>query len=653
MKVAAEGPQTMMMGGWLPPFGIAFTVDLMGALFATVAGFVALACGVYAVASISTTERRYGFFPFLFLMMGGVSGAFLTGDIFNLYVWFEVLLIGSFGLLILGSEHEQLDGATKYCFLNLVGTTLFLITTGYLYGLFGTLNMADIAREERWRCQNTARSLTLAVLYLVAFAMKAAAFPLNFWLPASYHTPRFVVSALFAGLLTKVGVYAMIRVLLMLFPVEHASLAPLIAWVAALTMLVGALGALAQTDLRRLLNYVVIAGIGTIMAGLAVPEIAEVGASGVAHAATAAGAAARAAASTGLGSPAVVGLSGAIYYAIHSIVVMTALYLSAGVAAHLNGSSSLAEMGGLWRRHPLLAALMLIFLFSVSGLPPFSGFWPKLLLVRATIAVGLPWLAAMVLLSGFLLTIASARVFALAFWRPLPALARADTEEEARKIAEEQFNAPGPERPFALIPLLALAAFVVAAGVWPEWLLRLTDAAAAGIVDPSAYLASVFGGVIVRLSLINLVLALVWVVVTGSFSLLNLLFGFLLGAGALYLIRQQVGSVGYLSRARRITVLFLLFVKELFLSAWRVLVLVLTPRMDLKPGIFAYHLRVDSDFEITLLANLITLTPGTLSVDVSEDRSTLYVHAIDCADPGATRADIAHGFEAKIMEAFR
>ncbi|MEF2550512.1 proton-conducting transporter membrane subunit [Aurantimonas sp. A2-1-M11] len=487
VKVANDGTQTMMMGGWKPPFGIAFTVDLMGALFVTVTGFVALACGIYAVASISSTERRYGFYPFLFLMIGGVSGAFLTGDVFNLYVWLEVLLIGSFGLLILGSEHEQLDGATKYCFLNLVGTTLFLITTAYLYGVFGTLNMADIA-VKAGEMQGDSAVYVIAVMYLVAFSLKAAAFPLNAWLPASYHTPRFVVSALFAGLLTKVGVYGIIRVLMMLFPPEHQALAPLIAWIAGLTMLLGALGALAQTDLRRLLNYMVVAGIGTILAGLAIPQVASV------MVAQADGEATVAAAAT-MASATQTGLSGAIYYALHSIVVMTALYLAAGVAAQLNGSSSLAEMGGLWRRYPMLAALMLVFLFGVSGLPPFSGFWPKVALVRATIVADLPWLAATILFSGFLLTIASARVFALAFWRPLPAMAAVGNASDAREIERKRFQAPGPDKPLSLIPLLALAGFVVAAGIWPEWLARLTDAAAAGVLDPATYLQSVFGGV--------------------------------------------------------------------------------------------------------------------------------------------------------------
>jgi multicomponent Na+:H+ antiporter subunit D len=480
-QVAADGPRTMMMGAWKPPFGIAFTVDLMGALFLATAGLVALACGIYAVVSVPGTQRRFGFFPFLFLMMAGVSGAFLTGDVFNLYVWFEVLLIGSFGLIVLGSEHEQLDGATKYCFLNLVGTTLFLVATGFLYGVFGTLNMADIAVKAAARPVDGV-VVSIAVLYLTALCMKAAAFPLNAWLPSSYHTPRFVVSALFAGLLTKVGIYALIRILFMLFPPEQASLAPLIAWIAAATMLVGAFGALAQSDIRRLLNYVVIAGIGTIMAGLSLPAL-------VAPPAALADAASAIAAIAPLPSASAMaqqtGLSSAIFYALHSIVVMTALYLAAGVMVRRTGSASLHEMGGLWRRFPGFSVLVLVLLLAVSGLPPFSGFWPKLGLVRATLAGGMGWLAAAILVSGLMLTIASARVFALAFWRPSPV-----ADPIAATAAADR---PRPGRFYAGVPLVVLALVVIAAGLYPEPLAASTRAAAASVLDSTAFVRSVFG----------------------------------------------------------------------------------------------------------------------------------------------------------------
>ena len=443
-KVAIDGAVTMVMGRWLPPFGIAFSVDLLGATLALAAALMALAASIYALGEIGTSGRRYGFFPFLMLLLAGVSGAFLTGDVFNLYVWFEVLLISSFGLLILGSDREQIDGALKYAVLNLIATTLFLVSVGYLYAIFGTLNMADIAIKAR-AGGSTAPLMTLAGLFLLAFGMKAAAFPVNFWLPASYHTPRITVSALFAGLLTKVGVYALIRVLVMLLPVERTELGPVITVVAIATMLAGVLGALGSTDIRRMLGYIVISGIGTMLAGVA------------------------------LGSAE--GLSGAIFYALHSMVLMTALYLLAGEAARLGGSFSLVSLGGLYRRSGWFAGLSLVLFFAVSGLPPFSGFWPKVVLVKAALATGAWWLAAAILLAGFLTTIVFGRVFLLAYWRP---------------AADDRVVSAEPTKWQAGVPLFALTVLVVGFGLFPERLLHLTQVAAAGLEQPSAYLHSVF-----------------------------------------------------------------------------------------------------------------------------------------------------------------
>ncbi|MBR0556490.1 Na+/H+ antiporter subunit D [Ciceribacter sp. L1K23] len=445
VQVAQHGPVTMMMGRWLPPFGIAFTVDLTGALFALSAAIVALAGAIYATVDINGSGRRYGFYPFLLVLMAGVSGAFLTGDVFNLYVWFEVLLISSFGLLILGSEREQIDGAVKYAILNLIATTLFLITVGYLYAIFGTLNMADIARKAEG-LRGTAPMMTLAALFVLAFGMKAAAFPVNFWLPASYHTPRLVVSALFAGLLTKVGVYALLRIMVTLFPVEREELSFVIAVLAAFTMVLGALGALAQSDLRRMLGFVVISGIGYLLAGVAIGAVGS--------------------------------LSAALFYALHSIVLMTALYFVAGEARQLGGSYSLVALGGLWRTAPAFAAVSLALFFAASGLPPFSGFWPKALLVKASIDIGAWWLAASILVAGFVTTIAFGRVFLLAYWRP--AGETAPTPESAG-IAWVRLG-----------PLLVLSLLVVWFGLFPERLLVLTQTAAEGLIDPTAYLNSVF-----------------------------------------------------------------------------------------------------------------------------------------------------------------
>lgn len=443
--VSQNGPVTMVMGRWLPPFGIAFTADLTGVLFALTGAVVALAGSVHALSDIDGTGRRYGFYPFLLLLMAGASGAFLTGDIFNLYVWFEVLLISSFGLIVLGSEARQIDGAIKYAFLNLVATTLFLIATGYLYGIFGTLNMADIAVKAA-AGRADLPLMTLATLYLVAFGMKAAAFPVNFWLPASYHTPRVVVSALFAGLLTKVGIYALLRTLIMLFPIEREELSFVIALAGVATMLAGALGALGQSDIRRLLGYVVISGIGVMLVGLS------------------------------LGSPG--GVGGAIFYALHSMVVMTALYMVAGLAGRLAGTFDLNRLGGLHTRSALFSTLSLVLFFAVSGLPPFSGFWPKVMVAKAAMDIGAWWLVAAVFLTGFLTTIALGRVFALAYWRPA-----------GEALPEAAIPAS------ALLPLVALTALTVGFGLFPNALLATIQHAAQGLADPRAYIGSVFPGV--------------------------------------------------------------------------------------------------------------------------------------------------------------
>lgn len=449
-RVMTDGPLTMMMGRWLPPFGIAITVDITGALLALAAAIVAFCGALYARVEISTSGRRYGFYPLLMLLMAGVCGAFLTGDIFNLYVWFEVLLISSFGLLILGSEREQIDGALKYAVLNLMATTLFLITVGYLYAIFGTLNMADIALKVPLYA-GSAPLMTLSALFVLAFSMKAAAFPVNFWLPASYHTPRVVVSALFAGLLTKVGVYALLRVMVMLFPAEREALSLVIAIVAALTMILGAMGALAQNDIRRVLGFVVIAGIGNMMAGIAIGSNLAVGA--------------------------------AIFYALHSILLMTALYLVAGEIARIGGHFRLDRVAGLWVAAPLFGAVSLMLFFAASGLPPFSGFWPKALLVKASIDIGAWWLAASVLLSGFLTTIAFGRVFLFTFWRPVP------EGSEERPVSQPP---PLSDNFWRIAPIVILTGFVVWFGLFPDRLIVASQEAATGLLDPTGYIRSVF-----------------------------------------------------------------------------------------------------------------------------------------------------------------
>lgn len=459
VHVLREGGVTMVMGGWLPPFGIAFTVDALGATLTLIGAVVALCAGIFGTSTVDSTGRRYGFYPFLLLLMTGVSGAFITGDIFNLYVWFEVLLISSYGLLVLGNDRIQLDGAVKYGVLNLIGTNFFLIATGLLYGIFGTLNMADIATKVAALGTPASGTLaTVAALYFLAFAMKAAAFPVNFWLPASYHTPNIVVSAVFAGLLTKVGVYALIRVIVLVLPASRAYMADVISLVAIATLLTGAIGALAQSELRRLLGYLVIAGIGAMLAGVAVGTT--------------------------------LAISGAIFYAVHSIIVMTALYMAAGIMNMMAGSYDLRKLGGLYQKSAVFAAVFLVLAFAVSGLPPFSGFWPKVVLVDAAFQDGRAWLAAAILVSGFLTTLAMGRVWIFAFWRGGP-----EGTPDGQSVATPKAADTAPLSGGAVwLPLGILTALVVYFGLQPEWMLELSTRGASGVIEPMGYLRSVLGG---------------------------------------------------------------------------------------------------------------------------------------------------------------
>ncbi|PCJ95656.1 MAG: Na+/H+ antiporter subunit D [Hyphomicrobiales bacterium] len=456
MHVLNNGPIIMTMGRWLPPFGITFAVDILGAVMALVASTVALFCGLYALTEIDEQSQRYGFFPFLILLLGGVCGAFLTGDIFNLYVWFEVLLIASFGLLILGNERPQLDGAVKYALLNLVATTLFLIATAYLYALVGTLNMADIAVRVRMLPEGAPIN-TIVALYLVAFSMKAAAFPVFFWLPASYHTPRSVVSAVFAGLLTKVGVYALLRIVVMLMPESRSLFADLLAWIAAATLIIGVLGALAQNDIRRTMGYLVISGIGAMLAGAAIASD--------------------------------LGLMGAILYAVHSMIVMTALYLVCGIMIRSAGTHDLRKLGALYGRDPLLAAIFLILALAVSGLPPFSGFWPKLTLVQAALETGYGWLAFAILINGFFTTIVVGRIWVMSFWRGGPATT--PDGETIDLTAMPDF--PPKQRRALLLPVMGLTVLVIAIGVLPRPFLTITAGGAGGLIFQDGYIEAVLG----------------------------------------------------------------------------------------------------------------------------------------------------------------
>jgi len=208
--VTEQGIFSLTIGNWKAPFGISLVVDGLAAIMITMSAILSLSAAIFSSNTIGWYRKRYYFYPLFQFLLLGVNGSFLTGDVFNLYVWFEVMLISSFVLLALGGKQEQLEGAMKYVTINLLSSTIFLSAAGITYGLAGTLNMADLSLKLPF-IENQGLVNVLSVLFLISFGIKSAIFPLYFWLPASYHTPPVAVSALFAGLLTKVGVYVLFR----------------------------------------------------------------------------------------------------------------------------------------------------------------------------------------------------------------------------------------------------------------------------------------------------------------------------------------------------------------------------------------------------------------------------------------------------------
>lgn len=445
-SVQREGIQVAQVGSWPAPFGITLVADLLSAIMLCLGGVIGAAVAVYSVATVDVRRESFGYHPLLQVLLMGVNGAFLTGDIFNLYVWFEVMLIASFVLLALGGERSQLEGAFKYVTLNLVSSALFLAAVGLLYGAAGTLNMADLAVKLR-DAHQPALVTGLGMIFLMAFGIKAAIFPLFFWLPASYHTPPVAVSAVFAGLLTKVGVYSLIRVFTLVFVQDVPFTHGLILFLSGMTMITGVLGAASQNDFRRILSFHIISQIGYM--------------------------------TMGLGLFTSLALAGSIFYIIHHIIVKTNLFLISGIAARQMGSYELKKLGGLYHASPLLAILFLIPALSLAGIPPLSGFFSKLILVRAGLDSGGYVIVTVALGVGLLTLFSMTKIWAEAFWKPAP------SETPAR---------PAKMSGALWLPAVSLAAITVFIGLAAGPVFQLSQEAADQLMDPKDYIRAVLGG---------------------------------------------------------------------------------------------------------------------------------------------------------------
>ncbi len=470
--VDSEGIQTLQIGGWDAPVGITLVADRLSVSMLSVSSIVLFAVMGYAISQGirdgGKDEPVAVFMPSYLLLSMGVNLAFLSGDLFNLYVGFEVLLVASYVLLTLGASPARVRSGVGYVMVSMASSMVFLFGLAMVYASVGTLNMAQIGLRMEDIPDGT-RSAIFAVL-LVAFGIKAAIFPLDSWLPDSYPTAPSLVTAVFAGLLTKVGVYAIIRARSVIF--IDGSLDTLLMWVALATMLVGILGAMAQNDIKRLLSFTLVSHIGYMIFGVA------------------------------LGSAA--GLSGAIFYAIHHILVQTTLFLVVGLVERQAGSSSLRRLGSLAYISPLLAILYFIPAINLGGIPPFSGFLGKIILIEAGAQEG-GWMA-WVLIAGAVVTslltlYTMVLVWSKAFWRD-----RKDAPDGATAIArpaplvDVQDEVAVKERsdvgrmPFGMVAstsILVIASLMVSVLAGP--LSAVTGRAAESAQDVSIYRSAVLG----------------------------------------------------------------------------------------------------------------------------------------------------------------
>ncbi|SNC73374.1 multisubunit sodium/proton antiporter, MrpD subunit [Kytococcus aerolatus] len=458
-----HGPQVVNVGGWMPHEGIVLVADRLGALMLLVSAIVTLGVVLYSIGEgrSSFDDESDGqsplpvFHPTLLVLSAGVSTTFLSGDLFHLYVGFEMLLAASFVLLTLGGTRPRVRAGVTYVAVSLLSSLVFLTGIALVYAAAGTVNLAHLGA--RMQEIDPGTRLTIELVLLLGFGVKAAIFPMAGWLPESYPTAPASVTAVFAGLLTKVGVYAIIRTEVLLFPDDRVS--PMLLGAALLTMVTGILGALVQDDIKRLLSFTLVSHIGYMIFGIAVGGV--------------------------------LGLSAAIFYVVHHILIQSALFLVAGLIERRGGTTSSMRLNRLAAGSPLLAALFFVPALNLAGVPPFSGFIGKIGLMRAGVAAG-DWLSLLLVagsaVTSLLTLYALTRVWARAFWRGPFDEGGTEREEEgpSDEYAAEAMT-PGVVVPTVLMVVVGLLITVVAGPLF-----AYTDRAAADLIGQETYVDAVF-----------------------------------------------------------------------------------------------------------------------------------------------------------------
>ena len=452
VEVDRQGVLATKAGGWEQPLGIALVADRLSAMMLVVASSMLLVVLLYAIGQPGAERNHVGFQSVYLVMAAGVSAAFLTADLFNLFVAIEMMLTASYVLITLGGRLEQVRAGMTYVVISLLASMLFLAALAYTYAATGTISLAGLAEAVPGLPPGTRTAL--AALFLVVFGIKAALFPLYFWLPDSYPSAPSPGTAIFAGLLTKVGVYAIIRTQTLVFP---GALPPALFFgVAAATMLVGVLGAIAQDDVKRILSFNIIGQIGYMIAGIGLFDVA--------------------------------GLAAVIISLVHHIVVKTALFLSGGLIEERGGSSRLDRLGGMVATAPATAVLFAVPALALVGIPPLSGFVSKFSLMSAWTAAGEWWILGLGLVVALLTLFSMVKIWIGVFWAPATAGAAMPAE------ADEQATVPRRPAPLLMLgPTALVVVGVVAIGVLGGPIYDFSVRAAENLLHPTAYLAAVNG----------------------------------------------------------------------------------------------------------------------------------------------------------------
>jgi multicomponent Na+:H+ antiporter subunit D len=450
------GMYTLQAGSWPAPFGITLVADMLSAgmvLMVALSGFLIF---LYSLASLDPYRVKFGFYPVLLFLMFGLCGALLAGDVFNLYVWFEIMLVSCFVLLTLGGTREQLEGAVKYVVINFISSAIFLTGIGIIYGLTGALNMADVALRMR-EIPDQGLASVAAVFFIVCFGIKSAIFPLFFWLPPAYHTPPIPITAMVAGLLSKVGVYAMIRFFTLIFVQNQDYTHTILLWAAGLSMVIGALGAIAQNDVRKILSFSIVSQIGYLIMGLA------------------------------FFTP--LAMAGVVYFLFHSILVKTNLFLVSGLLRFTNGSYLLRHLGGAYDRYPFIALLFAITAFSLTGVPPLSGFWGKFMLVKAGFETGQFVLVGVALVASVFTLVYVTKIWLEAFWKNDPRPEQKVPGDGGHVVVSQ--SALLSSKLLLVIPVVVLTGIILMLGVYAEPILAFSFRAADQLMNPDEYIRAV------------------------------------------------------------------------------------------------------------------------------------------------------------------